>query len=226
MSTKTSRDELNEALKLATLMVGNRQLQSQFADSAERRKLQQKHGLSDAAMLSLDKLLERLQLRGKGAAETRQPDVSSKRAVGQDEAERFRRIIWDSFQHIRWSFWISILMSIALFVIGAALIGIAVMKALGPGEMTIETLTIGGLGLGDFLILFLRRPWEDVGKNLSNTQQVRIIVTSYLSSLSLIQQQRSADLKLLAEVTANSVKMIQDFTEEPREKIPAQNDQS
>jgi hypothetical protein len=137
--------------------------------------------------------------------------------------DRYERMQLEAFDHIRMSFWVALLMSIGLFVVGLVLMGCAVFQALREKNMSTSTFAIAGLGLADFVLLFFRRPWQDVSVNLSNSQQVRTIATSYLVGLALLQRRDTGSLGLLNELTKRSVEMLERYAEErdsEREHIP------
>ena len=106
------------------------------------------------------------------------------------------------------------IMSVVLFVVGILLLVISVARALTEADVSTATLTIAGLSLADFVLLFYSRPWKDVATNLSNSQQVKIIATSYLSSLALLRNGRFEELKALDLITKNAVGLLEEFTDE------------
>ena len=82
------------------------------------------------------------------------------------------------------------------------------------GRLSASALTVGGLGLADFVVLFLRRPWQDVAKNLSNSEQVRMLMTSYYVSLSFLDRDKLDAIGPLEAFTASLVKLMQTYVEE------------
>ena len=104
-------------------------------------------------------------------------------------------------------------LSVVTFTIGVALLVTALVKAVNESELSAATLTIGGLGLADFTLLFLRRPWQDIARNLSNSQQARIIATSYLAAVSMIDKRDETRHDLLRRTTRDAVELLEEFTE-------------
>jgi hypothetical protein len=51
-------------------------------------------------------------------------------------------------------------------------------------------LTVAGLGIADFVLVFYTRPWQDIAANVYVSEQVKIIATSYLSGLSAEKDRR------------------------------------
>lgn len=212
MADSECKDQINAVLRISSLIASERSLCERFADNSNVEKDLIKHNVPPVATNGLRQFAKRLQIMSEGARKEALVDNDSCHSAREDDA--FDRLVWEPFRQIRWSFWISVTMSIAMFLIGTALMVVAVYEALSSSAVSMSSLAIGGLGLADFVILFLRRPWEDVGKNLANSQQMRMIVTSYLSSLHLLAEKRQADIESLDEITARSVDLIQRYTEE------------
>ncbi len=124
-----------------------------------------------------------------------------------------REMLMQPFGHITWSFRILTAMSVSMFVIGVAFLIAAMAKALGESDVTTSTLTIAGLGLADFVILFYRRPWQDIARGLSNSQQARIIATSYLSGVAMIESRGGDTHEALRALTRESIELLEEFTE-------------
>jgi hypothetical protein len=126
----------------------------------------------------------------------------------------YEKMQLEAFDHIRAAFWISMSMSVGLFIVGLVLTGFALYEATRQTSVSVSALTIGGLGLADFVLLFFRRPWQDISVNLSNSQQVRTIATTYLAGLALIQRHDTKGLDMLDGLTKRSVTMLEQYTEE------------
>ena len=211
MPEEECRNQINAVLRMASLIASQRSLCEKFAGSGSIEEDLRKHNVPPAAENGLRQFAKRLQFMTEAAPKEAADKHISHCNEGQDAA--FDRLVWEPFRQIRWSFWISVAMSVAMFLIGAALMVVAAYEAIGSSAVTLSSLAIGGLGLADFVILFLRRPWEDVGKNLADSQQMRMIVTSYLSSLHLLAERRQADIESLEKITSRSVDLIQRYTE-------------
>ena len=216
MADSECKDQINAVLRMASLIASERSLCERFVKSSNVEEDLIKHHVPPVATNGLRQFAKRMQIMTEGAGKEEVTDNDSRHSEREDDA--FDRLVWEPFRQIRWSFWISVTMSIAMFLIGTALMVVAVYEALGSSAVSMSSLAVGGLGLADFVILFLRRPWEDVGKNLANSQQMRMIVTSYLSSLHLLAEKRQADIESLDEITSRSVELIQRYTEEATEK--------
>ncbi len=140
--------------------------------------------------------------------------------TGEEEASELtgpelRAILFEPFRHIRWTFLILTSMSILTFAIGMSLLVAAMVKAISEQDLSGATLTLGGLGILDFVLLFYGRPWDDIARGLSNSQQARIIALSYLSGISMLRADAEGAPQLLAEHTRRSVELLEQFTEPP-----------
>lgn len=177
----------------------------------------EKFQLPERAKAPLRQIVERLnyaardQLAGEPLPLT--PAPSAARDVPRADDDEISDMLLESFVHIRWSFWVSMVMSVVLFLVGMVFMSASLARALGEGSVSSATLTIAGLGIADFVLLFYTRPWRDVAANLSNSQQVRIIATSYLAALSLLQQGKAKELRALERVAEHSVSLLEQYTE-------------
>jgi hypothetical protein len=212
MDDSQCKDQINAVLRMVSLIASQRPLCERFAGNGNVAEDLRKHNVPPVAENGLRQFAKRLQFMNEAAPKAAGGKTLSQSKEGEDAA--FDQLVWEPFRQIRWSFWISVTMSVAMFLIGTALMIIAVYEAMGSNAVSMSSLAIGGLGLADYVILFLRRPWEDVGKNLANSQQMRMIVTSYLSSLHLLAERRPADIESLEKITSRSVDLIQRYTEE------------
>lgn len=213
---ETTEKTIFSAFKAVLMLLGNEKLQNDLKDEERSQESLREMGMPESVrgeLLNLLTRVERLQARAvdqfRQINTDRSPEPS---AVVQDE--RYERMQLEVFDHIRTSFRVALGMSVTLFLIGLILMVIAVLEAVHETAVSTSTLTIAGLGLADFVLLFFRRPWQDISVNLSNSQQVRTIATSYLVGLSLLPRKDPNAFKLLSELTERSVVMLQQYTEE------------
>lgn len=137
---------------------------------------------------------------------------SSDEAVSTKEGE-VREMLLEPFGNISWSFRILTAMSIVMFVVGLAFLIVALVQAATGEEVTPSTFAIAGLGLADLVLLFYRRPWQDIARGLSNSQQARIVATSYLAGISMLRTEDPEVQEKLQEITRNSIELLEEFTE-------------
>ena len=208
---ETTDEGVFRTLKAVLRLLGNEQLQKNLGDEEHFLESLRAMEMPESARGELLNLLNRVErLQARATAQT--VPVNTNRppqalAVVQDD--RYEKMQLEAFDHIRTSFWVALGMSIGLF-----LIGLAVFQAVRETSISTATLTVAGLGLADFVLLFFRRPWQDVSVNLSNSQQVRTIATSYLVGLALLQRGDTKSLELLSALTERSIVMLQQYTEE------------
>jgi cation transport ATPase len=196
------------ALKAAFRVIGDAKLQEKLQDKDLCSEVLSQFDLPQSARQALLDIITRVE-----QIQARAP-TSDIKADAVASSSETKKMLLESFVHIRWSFWISLVMSVVLFIVGLLFLGMAVWRSLSEGAVSTSTLTIAGLGVADFVLLFYTRPWQDISVNLSNSQQVKIIATSYLSGLSLLQQGKNEEFKSLEQLTKSSVGLLEEFTEE------------
>jgi len=214
-----NEQEAVRVIESLTYLLGDQETQVTLKDPKHYTEAMQKLNLSENLREPILHLLSRFDRMLSQAGNRGKPvsfqDQGSKTNAQDDSIEKKQL---EAFDHIRVAFLVSMAMSVGLFMVGLVLIGFALYEALKSTSISISALTIGGLGLADFVVLFLRRPWRDVSVNLSNSQQVRTIATTYLSGLWMIQQGDTKRLDMLDELTKRTVTMLEEYAEEPEEQ--------
>jgi hypothetical protein len=213
LSNDVSDQAIQGALKAAFLVISDGDMQAQLQDPGGYRSALAKLNLPESARSALLDIINRI---SQLANQAPPPDTSTGPEGGpEEEAKRkqYERLLLETFDHIRWSFWISLGMSVILFLLGMIFLGSAIVRSLGESAVSTATLTIAGLGIADFVLLFYSRPWKDISLNLSNTQQVRIIATSYLVGLSFVRDAQHPSTAL-ERLTKGSVGMLEEYAEE------------
>jgi hypothetical protein len=201
-----SEKEIKRGLDAAFKIISDAKTRNQLLDEKQAEKV----------MLEL-KLPQSTSLRSKLLLISSRIDHIKEHAVSKNiedkdsEAEEMRKMLLESFVHIRWSFWMSLIMSVTLFVVGIIFLSTAVMQSLTESSASTTTFTIAGLGIADFVLLFYTRPWQDISANLANSQQIKIIATSYLAGLSLLPEEKTEALKSLEQLTTETVTLIEDI---------------
>jgi cation transport ATPase len=208
MNGKTTDNVMHRALKAVFRVIGDAKLQEKLQDKDLSNEVLKQFDLPQNARQALLDIINRVE-----QIQARAP-TSDIKADAVASSSETKKMLLESFVHIRWSFWISLVMSVVLFLVGLVFLGMAVMRSLSESAVSTSTLTIAGLGVADFVLLFYTRPWQDISVNLSNSQQVKIIATSYLSGLSLLQQGKTEGIKSLEQLTKSSVGLLEEFTEE------------
>jgi hypothetical protein len=201
---------------LADPVSGQKTLQAEFGLPASDDVRQQLLRIRDLARR--DDRARRSLVADVEAEDQREEDAMTARA---DET---RRVLMKTYGQIRVSFTISLVMSAVLFLVGLALLTLAVARAVGEEEVQTSTLTIAGLGVADFVVLFYARPWRDIAANVVNTQRAHMVATSYLSELALAGRERPDTLRLVHEITRDYVLLLEgrSASEGPSEPDPGQ----
>lgn len=208
MNSNDSEEIIGHTLRAAFRIITDNELQAQLRDEDSFTEALNQLKLPQTARPGLLNIVDRIE-----RLKSHLSPIEVGR-VSESPNSEIEKMLLESFVHIRWSFWISLIMSVVLFIVGLIFVGIAVVQSLGESAVSTATLTIAGLGVADFVLLFYSRPWKDISVNLSNSQQVKVIVISYLSSLSLLQQGKTEAIKSLEQLTRSSVGLLEEFTEE------------
>lgn len=159
------------------------------------------------------------ELRRNAKASERQTATSSERQTATSSPRTnetsidMDKILLRSFDHIQWSFVVLLAMSVMVFVAGLAFLAVAIVRA-AQGDTDAATFAIAGIGVADIVLIFYRRPWQDIVANLSNTQRVRVIAISYLAGVSLVR--RGITIEPLEHLTNNTIALLERHAHEGR----------
>lgn len=204
----TDQRAIKAALRAAYQVVMDRSLRDLLRDDGQAPAILGRLRMPQAARPALLQVIDATEAQEKEV----EAESHSGGAGGADEASRdMEGILLRSFDHIQWSFVTLLCMSMVVFLMGLAVLGVAVVRA-AQGETNTATFAVAGVGLADILLLFYRRPWRDISTNLSNTQRVRVIATSYLAGLSLINRGAAQSMEILEQLTRNSVALLDEAT--------------
>jgi len=209
MPQNIETSQLDAALKAVFLLIGDEKLQDKLQDQRQAGATLDRLGLPQDTRPALLDIVNKLSSR-----RANRGDTNPEPAAATSSLTDVQRILLESFVHIRWSFWISIIMSVILFLMGLVFLAAALMQSLNAQSVSSSTLTIAGLGIADFVLIFYTRPWKDVTTNLANAQQIRMIATSYLAGFALIRGGTQEQRKALDELTERSVGLVQKFVED------------
>ena len=196
------------------------ELVERFRDASTRGAVLAELGLPKGAEAALSVLVDRSRNRAGREDSDDEDDITEPEVMSDESAKSITATQLEAFVHIRRSFQVAIWMSILMFAIGAIMLLAAFFRALSEKDVSTSTLTIGGLALADFAILFFRQPWKDVATNLINSQRARTLATSYLVGLSLLHRNQVDLLRHLADLTDRSVTMLQDKETERSRDYP------
>jgi hypothetical protein len=214
----TDEDRALHALEAACQIVSRKDMQVQLKDPSRSDTILQDVGLPPSPRIknALRKLIDRIEYASSLQRELPsclEPDKDSssekKGLHGENTSDGdLEKLLLESFSYIRWSFWISLGMSGIIFLVGLGLLGIAISRFLTEKTVTTASLTIAGLGLADFLLLFYTRPWQDISANLANAHKIKIIGMSYFAGLTLVKDKNAGDIHLLQQLTQGSISLL------------------
>ena len=217
MTPDSDLDDLKRILNAIPLLVTDEDLYKALMEdvnSKRVRTLLQDHGFPDdeEARKTLAIILQKFY---QSQTSIQVPTTSGVSSFDQQYVAQFRDLLMESFYNIRWTYHVSLGMSITMFIIGVVLMFIAVASAYGTEEFSMSTFTIAGLSLADFFFLFYTRPWQDVAKGLSNAQQVKMVIYSYLAGNALIRANpdKTSRLDQLIRLTHHSLYLLETYAE-------------
>lgn len=140
------------------------------------------------------------------------------------EPDTDKKFLLESFGQLRSAYKISLSMSIVIFIIGVSFLAIAAVQSFVNPQDVASTSIIGGIGIVQIVALFYRNPLMHIARAVSNAQQAKIAVMSYLIGVSLINQQvgiekpSSEQMDELIKLTETALGQLQKYTEKDNEK--------
>ncbi len=171
----------------------------------------------------LDALNDIPQLSGQGQASTMaskpQQDVQGMSTREVNSAQKFFE---QAFSELRRAHLISLAMSILVFLVGIGFLVLAAVQTIVDPSHTATTAVIGGIGVVQIIALFYRNPLNDIARSVSNAQQAKIALTSYLIGVSMIRDSIGLDqpelshLESLNKLTELALTQLQTYAEEQR----------
>jgi hypothetical protein len=157
-----------------------------------------------------------------------QPNQKSGNPEPASEIDSAREFFKAAFSQLRGAYETSRIMSITMFILGIIFLGIAAISAILRPENVATNAVIGGIGIVQIVALFYRNPLADIARAVSNAQQAKIAITSYLIGITLIHDSiglgvpTTEHIKNLLQVTDKTLNQLQKYTEDiPLENNPA-----
>jgi hypothetical protein len=112
-------------------------------------------------------------------------------------------------------------MSITMFFAGLAFLAAALLHGFLRPEAIATTSVVGGIGVVQIVALFYKNPLADLATAVSNAQQAKIALSSYIMGIALIRDAigvgppTEVHVKMLVDLTENALKQLQTYTEPP-----------
>jgi hypothetical protein len=122
------------------------------------------------------------------------------------------------------TYWILIILSSVLFIVGILLIMVPIMAAFSNNVDKLESLIAAGFGIADIAALFLYGPIEKIHKIMGDMSQLILVLTNqrsqvglYLMEMDISKRSTIGDAaKEINQVTEKNVRLIQNYFE-PKE---------
>ena len=123
-----------------------------------------------------------------------------------------------SFAQLRTGARVLMLMSVTMFLIGVGFLVIAAIRSFTHPESMQVTGVIAGVGVIQIVFLFYRNPLRDIGRSISNSQQAKMVVMSYMLGVSLIAKSLKGtatekEQEALSALTQQALEQLERFTE-------------
>jgi len=109
-------------------------------------------------------------------------------------------------QKIKNTYTIIIILSILMFLLGVAFLTIPIHDYYWNGSISWQSFAIGGLGLADFVALFLLSPIDKMHKLMADLTQITIAVNSFQTQVSLRLLETDAASRITMGSAANYIK--------------------
>lgn len=136
-----------------------------------------------------------------------------------------RDFLYESFNQLRTAYRTSLSMSVIIFSIGVAFLVIAAIRSITDPQSVVLTSVIGGIGIVQIVALFYRNPLTHIAQTVSNTQQAKMAVMSYLLGISLLNQEIKPGVSIntqmdhLIRLTERALWQLQVYTERDKTKV-------
>jgi len=159
-------------------------------------------------------VLNDLKRQAPAAGSTTEASATEARA---NNAEEF---FDNAFEQLRSAYRKSMFMSVTMFAIGVGFLVLAAAQAILRPDQVGTTVVVGGIGLVQIVALFYRNPLADIARTVSNAQQAKMAITSYIIGLSLVRDTigsgptKEEHVRLLVEVTDKALRQLQTYAED------------
>jgi hypothetical protein len=148
-------------------------------------------------------------------AQVGRPDVLGREGVSQGAV-----FLNDSFAQLRHAYRLILGLSVITFTVGTGLIVVATVRSLTDPDAVSSAAIIGGIGVAQIVVLFLRNPLQDIQRAVFHAQQARVAIMSYMLGLGLVGEQAyhgkesSEDLSHLDDLTTQTLRRLRAFEED------------
>lgn len=154
---------------------------------------------------------------------TRRPASATEKAEKAEsgtEINSAKSFFEEAFTQLKRTYKTSILMSVTMFVLGVGFLLLAAYQAIFRPDNITTTSVVGGIGIIQIVALFYRNPLADIARSVSNAQQAKLAITSYLIGITLIHHSigngtpNDNHIKNLLQVTDKALGQLQKYAED------------
>ena len=191
------------------------------AEAAKQLRISEEVRLEILNQLNDFRVLFRQQSETTGGAERDAVKGKSDDEGRRIEINSARTFFEEAFSQLRQAYATSRIMSVTMFIIGVVFLGIAAAGALLRPENVATNAVVGGIGIVQIVALFYRNPLADIAQAVSNAQQAKIVITSYVIGMTLIHDSiglgapAEEHIRNLLQVTDKALRQLQNYVEVP-----------
>ena len=192
------------------------QYRQRFMEMETSEEVRSKLGITKEMSTELKNVLAKLPSVGDAEASRASTDELDDKAIKSvTSAEVF---LERSFAQLRMGARVLMLMSITVFLVGVGFLVIAAIRSFTHPESAQVTGVIAGIGVVQIVFLFYRNPLRDIARSISNSQQAKMVVMSYMLGVSLIAKSLKGtatekEQQALSALTQQALEQLERFTE-------------
>jgi hypothetical protein len=145
---------------------------------------------------------------------------AAEKTVSPNEINSAKVFFERAFEQLQRAYKTSVFMSLTMFVMGVGFLILAAYQAVYRPDNIKVASVVGGIGVIQIVALFYRNPLADIARAVSNAQQAKLAITSYLIGITLIHQSIGLNppaewhLQSLLQVTDKVLRQLQEYTED------------
>lgn len=125
------------------------------------------------------------------------------------------------------TYWIMIILSVLMFVLGIVLLSVPVVAAFKGHIDELKSVIAAGFGISDLAAFFLFRPIEKIHEHMGDMSQLVLVINSYQEQVALRLLQANQDQRdtlgkaadYIQKGTEISIKLIECYFEEDKKKL-------
>jgi uncharacterized membrane protein (DUF485 family) len=137
----------------------------------------------------------------------------------EEEITKAQKFFDNAIKELQEALIVSKRMSVIMFIVGIGFLLLAGFQAIINPENVATTSVVGGIGIAQIVVLFYRKPLADIARAVSNAQQAKVAIASYLIGNYYIQDNvglgKATDkhLENLLKLTENTINQLKTYKE-------------